>query len=72
MKPVKKCRIDTGPCEKALSKIHPPKTLGTRVSSEMGTARIYSWAKGLVDHRFVHEPVVCDLMITSCVSVRCT
>ena len=29
---VKECRIDTGPCKKALSKKDPPKTLGTRMS----------------------------------------
>ena len=34
---VKGCRIDAGPCKKATSKMHPPKTLGTRVSCETGT-----------------------------------
>ena len=34
---VKGCRIDTGPCEKALSKKNPPETLGTKVNFKTGT-----------------------------------
>ena len=37
LKMVKGCRIDTGPCKKALSKKDRPKTLGTRVSCKTGT-----------------------------------
>ena len=37
LKMVKGCRIDKGPCKKALSKKDSPKTIGTRVSCNTGT-----------------------------------
>ena len=53
------CKIDTGSCKKALSIKHPPKTLGTRISCEIGTALGGAKGKtgmGLDEHRAIHAP----------------
>ena len=43
------CRIDTGPCNKILSKKDPPKTLGIRLSCKTGTG-----LSGDDGHRPIH------------------
>ena len=52
------CRIDAGLCKKVLSRKDPPKTHGTRVSSETGTrlgGQRARWTYvGLDEHRAAH------------------
>ena len=55
---VKGCRIDTGPCKKALSKRDPPKTLEIKVSCKAGTGlglqRACKTGIGLDEHKTIH------------------